>query len=157
VFNESDSYHGQVLIELLHKRKSSLDLFEYTMGQTRIYIVNETLPIYCKYSTASDSPWTFSFNPQHKKVIELLNQNFGQCLVAMICGRDGITALNFRQVSSLLRFGEVTYDNITARRQPNCGYEVSGQKKRLRNRIALTNLSAEVDRHLEPKLESKAA
>jgi hypothetical protein len=157
VFNESDSYHGQVLIELLDKRKNGIELFEYTIGQTRIYIVNEKVPIYCKYSTASEWNWTFSFNAQHKKVIKLLHENFGQCLIALICGRDGIAALNFRQVSSLLRFDEDTYDNLTARRQPNFGYEVSGQKRRLRNRIPLTNLSAEVDRHLEPKLESKAA
>lgn len=69
---------------------------------TPLFVLDERLQIHLKYSTATRSPWGFTFNSDEQKL--LLKRSAEMPLViGLVCGSDGIAVLSFEQYSGIAR------------------------------------------------------
>jgi hypothetical protein len=67
-----------------------------------LFILDERLQVHLKYSTATRSPWGFTFNPDEQQL--LLNRSTELPLaIGLVCGSDGIAVLSFEQYSRIAR------------------------------------------------------
>ncbi len=98
------------------------------------FVLNRRLFVYFKYCTKSRSPWGFTFNSDEHRAFNERDQG-KPLIIALICGSDGIVALNFLGYKELVDC-ESLPAHFSCYRNHGQHYEINGPKGRLEGKIA---------------------
>jgi hypothetical protein len=127
-------YHGAALVRLIEDPRCE------TIGKHACgYRVNQQRLVAIKYSTKAHSPWGFTFSQDDIDRLQAAGQEFGGCLIAFVCGGDGVCALSWTTVADLL--GNAP-GGISAKRSFAGCYAVSGPAGTLKGKIAMNRWPA---------------
>jgi hypothetical protein len=133
LIDKQEFYHGVVLVRLLDDPSiNSIRKREYG------YIVNDNISVILKYSTKSRSPWLFSFSAYEMERIEHCRASFSKVIIALVCGGDGICAI---ELSELRSIGLDRSGTISVRRNYRRHYGVGGPSCSLTHRISCNRLN----------------
>lgn len=129
MIDKQEFYWGAAVVRLLeHPRFSAIRKHEYG------YLVNSSVFVFLKYSTKARSPWGFSFtNDELPRLVSLASQ-YERIVLGLICGGDGICAVDWKRLSPLL--GDKP-GWISVRRNFNERYGVSGPAGGLDRKVPL--------------------
>lgn len=129
MIDKQEYYHGVAIIRLLDDSRCH-SVTKHDFG----YLVNEDKFIFLRYSTKARSPWRFSFSKNEIAQINHLSQTYSKIIVVLICGGDGICAVDWED--SKLIVGEIS-SWIAIRRNFNKCYGVSGPLGKLKKKVSL--------------------
>ena len=127
-------YHGAALVRVIVDPRCK-GIARHPCG----YRVNEKRILTIKYSTKAHSPWGFTFSGEDISRLSAISSEFGDCLVALVCGGDGVCALTWRDVASLLGNSP---GGIAAKRGFAGCYAVSGPAGELKGKVAMNRWPA---------------
>ena len=122
-------YHGAALVRLIEDPRCQT-IGRHTYG----YHVNKTRFIAIKYSTKARSPWGFTFSQNDIVRLRATEKEFGHCVIAFVCGGDGVCGLPWTVVVDLL--GNAP-GGISAKRAFAGCYAVSGPAGMLKGKVAM--------------------
>lgn len=129
MIDKQEFYWGAAIVRLLeHPHFSAVRKHEYG------YVVNSSVFVFLKYSTKARSPWGFGLtNDELPRLISLASQ-YNRVVLGLICGGDGVCAVDWKQLISLL--GDKP-GWISVRRNFNERYGVSGPAGGLDRKVSL--------------------
>lgn len=129
MIDKQEFYWGAAIVRLIeHPRFSTIQKHEFG------YIVNSSVFAFLKYSTKARSPWGFSFTSDELPRLISLASQYERTVVGLICGGDGICAIDWKRLNSLLADKPGW---ISVRRNFNERYGVSGPAGGLDRKIPL--------------------
>lgn len=131
--SETIKYHGIVFSRIV-RGVSSTTIRQYPSKSSSSYVVAGT-GVFIKYSTKRLSPWQFSFTRQHQQEVKDMYDDLKRVVIVLVCGDDGIVALNYLQTKQLLDTNFEDCERISVRRPPRGKYRVSGTDGSLKNTI----------------------
>ena len=99
-----------------------------------LYIVNDEVGCFIKYSSKGRSPWPFALSPEDLIELHSGNSNPPTVVVGLVCGGDGVCALSKSNVYQLV--GE-NGGWISVRRGFGGSYGVTGSLAKLKGKIPL--------------------
>ena len=128
MINKQEFYYGAAIIRLMEDRRCRR-LQKHDYG----YIINENVFVFLKLRTKSRSPWHFNFSMNELKCIEILAKSFKKTIIVLVCGGDGICAINWLEAKSICDFNNAW---ISVRRNFREQYKVGGAKGMLDGKIS---------------------
>ena len=125
-------YHGAVLSELIDVAISDVSIGElHEEGRLSSYIINRSVGLHIKHSTARLPPWQFTITKTNLVDLFQLTKNYRGCFIACVCGMDGIVALSIDEVSQLIETNLSDQAWIRVDRSRRQQYRVSGNRTAL--------------------------
>ncbi len=123
-------YHGAALTRLLDDERCRAVRKHGLLG----YVVNDEIFVFLKYTTKARSPWGFAFDQEDVNRCLTMSGQFKRIVLGLICGGDGVCALEWDQACELLggRSGR-----IAVGRKHNHSYEVWCTEGELKRKISL--------------------
>ena len=122
-------YHGAALVRVIEDPRCRA-----IVSDPCGYRVNGSRIIAIKYSTKAHSPWGFTFSGEDVSRLSGAASEAGDCLVALVCGGDGVCVLTWMETTSLLAGSP---GRIAAKRGFAGCYGVSGPAGELKGKIAM--------------------
>jgi hypothetical protein len=129
-------YHGAAIVSLLEENEDISVKKKGVLG----YVINNRVFVFLKYTTKARSPWRFSFDQEDIDRCLKMASEHTEIVLGLICGGDGICALKWEEVESLL---DTKPGWISAKRKHNESYGVAGSISKLKGKIPVgkwTNL-----------------
>ncbi len=133
LIDKQEYYHGVVIVRLLDDHR-----FRSVSKSEGCYLCNEGVLVNIKYSTKNRSPWSFSFSPDELRRIEHLAASGTAIVIALVCGGDGVCAL---ELEELREIGVASEGAITVRRGFRRLFSVSGPVGSLEHKISHSRLN----------------
>jgi hypothetical protein len=127
-------YHGAALVRVIEDARCET-IAKHACG----YRVNRNRVLAIKYSTKAHSPWGFTFSQEDISRFNAANAEFGECLIALVCGGDGVCALPWAIAANLLANSP---GRIAAKRGFAGCYAVSGPIGELKGKVAMNRWPA---------------
>jgi hypothetical protein len=127
-------YHGAALVRLIEDPRCTR-IAKHACG----YLVNKRRVVAIKYSTKAHSPWGFTFSQEDITRISAAEEKPDGCVVAFVCGGDGVCVLPWPTVASLL--GNAP-GRIGVRRGFAGCYAVTGPAGELKGKVAMNRWPA---------------
>lgn len=124
---ESSRYYGCVIDGVLDAVDSSISFRRLHSDVPGFFLVNERIPLHVKYSTARTGPWAFNFHSSHRLLQRKSASDYGECVVALVCGRDGVAALRNSELEMVLETNVNSQENVTVRRGHRKMFEIKGR------------------------------
>lgn len=130
MLDKSEYYHGAAIIRLLADERCKTIRKRGLLG----YVVNDNVFIFIKYTTKGRSPWGFTFDQEDvDRCFKMLN-DYGRLILGLVCGGDGICALDWGEVKELL---DGKPGRIAVARKHNHSYSVWGTAGELKRKVAV--------------------
>ncbi len=107
MIRDRERYSGCVFLRLIDNWEGSLCFQKLHDKGIGFYLIADLLPVFMKYSKARRGPWTFTFQREHLIAFREVEAEYGECIVAFICGNDGIAAVDHKQFNRLIDFNRV--------------------------------------------------
>jgi len=145
-------YYGSVLTHIVDHCLSPITVARLNPGTQGYYVLGGKVPLHIKFSRSRKGPWAFTFHRDHQIQYQKIADEYGDCILALVCGKDGIAALNFAQVREVLDDHFEEQEGISVRRKLNHMYSVGGTNGRLSNKVARDSLMQHVSRLLGQKV-----
>lgn len=123
-------YHGAAIIRLLEDERCR-SVHKQGLG----YVVNERNFVFFKYRTKTRSPWGFNFDQEDIDYCLKIAGAYERFVLGLICGGDGICALNWEEAKTLLG-GKA--GSISVERKHRHQYSVWGSVEELKNKISVS-------------------
>ncbi|TJZ69746.1 hypothetical protein [Chitiniphilus eburneus] len=97
---EQDQFHGAALTQIVeHLSFKALNRASEKYGH---YLVNTDRHVFAKYSTATHSPWSFSFKLNDLEAIQAEIDAQNIVFLCLVCGTTTVCALNEDEFSKLI-------------------------------------------------------
>lgn len=97
---EQDLYHGAALTQIVeHHSFKALNRASVKYGH---YLVNTDRHVFAKYSKATHSPWSFTFQPHDLQAIHAEITAGHTVFLCLVCGTSTACALTQAEFSSLI-------------------------------------------------------
>lgn len=141
MITDTARFHGVVLINLIEDISLGLSIRKLNTGISGIYLLNEKIPLYIKYASKRTSPWSFTFHDIHLQRYYDLVIQYGDCLMVLICGSDGIVTLGNSEMRKIVIPDFNVQKRITVTRRLNHMYSVNGSDGDIEKRISRKNLT----------------
>ena len=129
MLDKQSFYHGVALIRLLDSDRCQ-KICRHEFG----FKVNDSVFIFFKYRTNSRSPWRFLFSPEEVEKLNQVKKSVKATIVALICGGDGICALDWSDGARLIG-DEAGW--ISVQRKHKEQYAVTGSRDDLGGKVPL--------------------
>ena len=138
---DSSRYYGAVFTYIIDRWEGSVAFRKAYEDAVGFYLINERIPIYIKYSTNRNSPWTFNFQKEQQYRQQYLADVMKECIMCFVCGKDGIVALRHADFRGVLDDNFERQEAVTIRRRHNMMYHIKGRdgefdRKMSRNSLA---------------------
>lgn len=140
MISEASRYYGSVLVHLVDGLEGNIGIRRAFSDCPGFYIVNEKVPIYVKYATRRHGPWTFNFQKEHRARYKQLFEIYGRSVVTFVCGRDGIVALEYEELTKILGKDFEQQGSVSIYRKLNHMYRIRGRESELSRKIARNSL-----------------
>lgn len=141
MITESSRYYGAVLASLVDQLDGELRIRRAFPNAAGFYVVNGQVPVYVKFSTSRRGPWRFTFQVDHCRSCNQLRDTFGRCVVVLICGGDGMVALDLNDLENVLGADLGQQTAVSVRRKRNHMYSVSGPDGELDWKVSRSSLA----------------
>jgi hypothetical protein len=139
-------YYGCALVQVVEN--FSIPITISRLDAQGYYLLNDKAPLYVKFSRNRRGPWGFTFRRDHQIQYQKVAEEYGDCILTLVCGSDGIVALSFAQVREVLDDQFEEQEAISIRRKLNRMYSVGGTDGKLSNKVARDSLVQHVSRIL---------
>lgn len=97
---EQDRFHGAALTQIVeHDSFKALNRASAKYGH---YLVNADRHVFAKYSKATRSPWSFTFQPHDLQSIQAEISAGHPVFLCLVCGTTTVCALTETEFSSLI-------------------------------------------------------
>ncbi|MBX3048887.1 MAG: hypothetical protein KIT46_01135 [Anaerolineales bacterium] len=130
MIDKFEYYHGAALVRVVDDPRC----YSIKKRGQQGYLVNDAIFVFLKYSTKSRSPWEFSFDAEDVLHNNLMQEEYGEAFLGLICGGDGICGLGWSEAKELLG-GQA--GRIAAGRKHNRSYSVWGTTGEWKRKISL--------------------
>jgi hypothetical protein len=141
MITDTSKFHGVVLINLIEDISSGILIRKLNTGINGIYLLNEKIPLYVKYASKRTSPWSFTLHSTHLQCYYDLAVEYGDCLMVLICGSDGIVTLGNSEMVRIIIPGIDIQKRITVTRRLKHMYSVNGSDGNIEKRISKKSLT----------------
>lgn len=135
MIKEFEFYHGIVFSKLIHNIQNGISIKLYPSSSNASYIINESVGIYIKHSAKRMTPWRFSFQKCHQDEIFNMQEELNKVFVLLVCGEDGVVALSYEELKTILDDTHDEIEWISASRTRNKDYEIKGSDGKLEKKI----------------------
>jgi len=129
MIDKQEFYYGSALIRAINSHKCS-NVKRFGIG----YLINDKSAVLIKYSTKVKSPWRFVISNEEINFFIEPMKNGLRCVIALVCGGDGVCAIDWTEASILL--GNAT-PWLSAKRNFNEQYAVAGPNGKLCHKVPL--------------------
>lgn len=136
MIKEFEFYHGAVLAKLFHESKQSITIELFPSKSNASYVVNKSAGLFIKHSSKRLSPWRFSFSKEHRDEILDMKNKLKNVFLLLVCGDDGVVALNFDELKTILDETHAPVEWISASRNRNQEYTIKGSEGALKYKIS---------------------
>lgn len=126
MISDTAKFHGVILLTLIENISSGLTIRKLNTEINGIYLINNKIPLYAKYASKRTSPWSFTFHYTHLQQYYDLAIEYGDCLMVLVCGSDGIVTLGKSDMKKLVKLDHDIHKRITVTRRLKQMYSVSG-------------------------------
>lgn len=126
---KQEFYEGAALHQLV--RSATVTSIRY---ESPLFILDDRLLVYMKYSTKTRSPWGFTFMPDEQLLLERKGAR-ADLVIGLICGSDGVAALCYEEYGSISPVKESAI-HIACYRHHGEHYEVWGPEGALQRKVA---------------------
>ncbi|UPJ97396.1 hypothetical protein [Bradyrhizobium sp. 172] len=133
-------YYGSVLTHIVDHYGKAVSIEKLAVGVQGFYLLNGKSPLYIKFSRSRKGPWSFNFRRDHQTEYQHLVKNYGDCITALVCGKDGIVALNDVQMRQILDQDFEEQESVSVRRKLNHMYSVKGSNGELSQKVSRDSL-----------------
>lgn len=133
-------YYGSVLTHIVDQYGAAVSIERLAVGVQGFYLLNGRTPLYVKFSRSRKGPWGFNFRRDHQTEYQRLVEKFGDCITALVCGKDGIVALNDVQMRQILDRNFDEQESVSVRRKLNHMYSVRGANGELSQKVSRDSL-----------------
>jgi hypothetical protein len=135
LIHKEDFYHGAVMIPILNDSRCATVRGYDPKDNDALFVVNDRSLVFVKYNTRNRSPWGFSFSATDVLRLDGVQPAL-ECIVALVCGGDGICGAKWVDLRELLQ-GKAGW--VSAKRKFNGMYGVSGPSGDLRYKVGLNH------------------
>ena len=136
-----NKFYGCVLSYLIESFSMPLSFQKIDCGTKGFFLVQQSQPLYIKYSTSRRGPWVFNFNREHSSSLLETVEKFGGCAVALVCGSDGIAGMAHQDLHTVIPLDSGQQEAVSVRRKLREMYSVSGPKGNLPSKLGRDSLS----------------
>ena len=136
MISDTARYHGSFLALLVDKLEGPVSIEKLKGVGSGHYLINRRIPVSVKMSSKRTGPWTFNFMRAHQATHEKLFEEYGELLVCLVCGRDGIAGLSMQEMRTVLDHNFEEQESISVRRRLKTMYQVVGGDGELRGRVS---------------------
>lgn len=136
MIKDSTRYYGSAILTLLDASVAPIQMCRLQVDAPGFYCVEGKLPIYLKYATSRKGPWVFNFQKSHQEIENSLFSQYGECITALICGKDGIVALRHYDLREILDEIFDDQESVVIRRRHNEMYRVNGRNGCLSKKVS---------------------
>lgn len=149
MITDTSRYYGCVFHQIIEYRNtiSIRSLYEDTSG---FYLLDNLIPLYIKYSTARAGSWTFNFQFLYQEKQRELFETYGECLTILVCGKDGIAALEYEEFRKILDENFEAQEAVSIRRRHNEMYKIRGRDGVLDRKISKNSLCELLSKYFKP-------
>lgn len=145
-------YYGSALTHIVDHCLTPVTISRLDVGVQGYYLLNGKIPLYIKFCRNRKGPWGFTFQRDHQLQYQRIVDEYGDCILALVCGKDGIVALGFTQVREVLNDQFEEQEGISVRRKLKHMYSVGGTNGKLSGKVARDSLMQHVSRLLGQKV-----
>ena len=133
----NSKYIGSAIISIIDSFNEGIKIKRIIDDKSGFYLLNEKIPILCKYSKKRISPWSFSINKENLDIYLSLVEKYKYCFIILICGIDGIISLEYSDVCQIINFDLIEKQKrISATRRLGKMYFISGSDGKLKNKVS---------------------
>jgi len=129
MFDRLEFYHGAAIIQVIQDSRCHA-IEKIDSG----YLINGERPVAIKYTTKEHSPWRFTVNDDDITRFDTALAHYGDLILALVCGGDGVCALSWRSDRAVLG-GLPGW--LAVKRSFNGCYAVSGSQGELARKVAI--------------------
>lgn len=126
MIGEREIYHGVALARLIQDGGQRIDIASWSSISRSAYVLDDSMPLYIKYSTKRLSPWSFEFSADHAGELRDLAELFGEVWVVLVCGPVGVVAESWSAVSRIASARADDSFSLAVNWRPNHKYRLSG-------------------------------
>jgi len=148
MLRDYDKYYGCAFSRLIDRIEVGIAVRRLPERSQGFYLIEGTLPIVLKYSKSRRGPWTFSFGSEQLRDYCAVHEEYRLCVVAFVCGGDGIAALDDDQFSAVLDVHSKAQEAVSIRRRLKEMYSVGGSQGVLPEKISRDSLFESVQKLL---------
>lgn len=142
-------YIGSAIISMIDSFDDGLTIKRIIDNKSGFYLINNKLPILCKYSKKRTNPWSFSISKNVLKIYLTLLRKYKECIIILICGIDGFISLRHSDLYKIVNFINAgKQKRISITRKLREMYYVSGSDGELKNKIAQKSIIENIKRSL---------
>lgn len=155
MIKEFEFYHGVIFSRLLHAAKKNISIRAYPTSDNASYVINDNIGIYVKYSSKRLTPWRFSFLKRHQDEILEMKNKFGEVFLLLVCHHDGIVALSFDDLKSILNDTHEEIEWVSVSRNKRQMYSVSGSDGDLKFKVGRNDFPDKLFKTSKPPTKGK--
>jgi len=139
-------FHGAAVIKIVHSgRFKTIESFGKSNS---VYLIDEKIGLYIKYSQKRMSPWVFTFDKEHVKEIKDINDLLSNIFIVFVCNDDGICCIDWKEFCTLISVDNSSYPKwIKVSRKKNEKYSVSGVDGELKHKIGNSDFPNKLKTH----------
>ncbi|RYD85328.1 MAG: hypothetical protein EOP84_02855 [Verrucomicrobiaceae bacterium] len=132
------TYHqGAVLAMLADRIDPGLHVRRIAKQLSGFYLIGDRLPVLIKFSRNRRGPWSFTFTGEQQLAQVDLAGQYGNLVVCLVCGTDGVAGVDFRDFRKLLDENvEMQGESVSVRRGLNEMYALRGKDGELDRKIS---------------------
>ena len=132
---EIEYYYGAVFYRLINS-KCSLIINPLDYETKGFFIINNSIPLYIKYTAKRLTPWSFSFFKVHQDDFQRAKDEYGVAFVAFVCGSDGICCLEYEDFKKVLDYVHEDVEWVRISRKKGESYGIKGTDGKIRGKIS---------------------
>lgn len=126
---KQEFYEGAALYQLIRDAAETKVFYS-----TPLFVFDDRLQVYLKYSTGKRSPWSFTFMPDEQTLLSAHARGL-PLVIGLVCGADGVAALPYEGYASVASVGRAAL-RIACYRLHREHFEVRGPDGALPGKIA---------------------
>ena len=132
MIREFEQYHGVVLRDLIVKSQVPLTISARDeVGRINSFSVNDDVGLHIKHCSNRLAPWAYTFTPENFAEIEWLASHVRSLWIALVCGCNGVVALNLDEFLTLTNSDDGRTRFIRIDRDRRTMYRVHGNAGKL--------------------------
>ena len=137
MLDDYEFYQGVVLRQLAVESDYSISFRPFVReGRINAFVVNGRVGVYVKHSSKRMTPWRFSFNIDQAADLLDLEHKFPDSFVVFVCGTDGLVALSFGDLHTIVSFQESENAWVSVSRPPRAQYDIAGNRGELKYKVS---------------------
>lgn len=128
MIGEKERFHGLVLSRIIAASESGVHIMPLRESSRSCYVIDYRNVVMIKYSTNRLTPWQFVVTSDQCAELHALSSQYDVVTLALVCGPDGVVALDWQNVRPALPPSEDRHPafSIQAKRRKREQYRISG-------------------------------